>query len=138
MKSFLSAEARSRCLQRPDPIPLLLGGERFGLGFEDGEDFDEMRELEHLARAALQAEEGEAGPKLAGKLEALDERGDAGAINVFHGGEIDDEANGVFVLELLDEHRAELRSVIEGDVAVYVDDCRGAGLSSGDIHEARF
>jgi len=117
---------------------VLRGGQGFGLGFEDGEDFDEMGELEHLARAALEAEEGEAGFKLAGYLETFDERGYAGAIDVFHLREIDDEARGFLVLQLLDEHRAELRRVVESDIAGYVDDCCFAGLSNGKIHEARF
>ena len=77
-------------------------GESFGLGFEDGEHFDEMGELEHLARASLEAEEREAGFELAGKLEPFHERGHTCAVNIFHGGEIDDQARGVLVLELLD------------------------------------
>jgi hypothetical protein len=86
----------------------------------------------------LEAEEGEAGFKLAGYLETFDERGYAGAIDVFHLREIDDEARGFLVLQLLDEHRAELRRIVESDIAGYVDDCCFAGLSNGKIHEARF
>lgn len=116
----------------------LRGGEGVRLSFKDGEDFDEMGELQHLARAALEAEKGEAGFKLARKFQPFDERGHTGAIDVFHLGEVDDQANGVLVLELLDEHGAKLRRVVESDVAVYVDDCCRTGLSSGEIHEARF
>ena len=43
----------------------LQSGESFGLGFEDREYFDEMGELEHLARAALKAEERESRFELA-------------------------------------------------------------------------
>ena len=117
---------------------MLRGGQGFGLGFENREDFDEMGELKHLARAALEAEEGEAGFKLAGYLETFDERGDTCAVNVFHFREVDDEARGVLVLELLDEHGAELRRLVKSDIAGYVDDCCVAGLSNGKIHEARF
>jgi hypothetical protein len=117
---------------------VLLGGQGFGLGFENREDFDEMGELEHLSGAALEAEEGEAGFKLAGYLETFDERGDTCAVNVLHFREIDDEAGGVLVLELLDEHSAKLGRVVESDIAGYVDDGCFAGLSNGKIHEARF
>ena len=117
---------------------MLLGGQGFRLGFENGEDFDEMGEFEHLSRAALEAEESESGFKLAGNLETFDERSNTRAVDVFHFREIDDEAHGVLVLQLLDEHGAELGCVVESDIAVYVDDCCGAGLSSGKIHEARF
>src|ERR1700720_1907560 len=96
-----------------------------------------MRELEDLARAALQAEEREAGIELAGKLEAFDERGDAGAVNVLDAGEIDDDARRVLFLHYFDEHGAELRGVVERDVTVDVHDRCVAGLSSGKIHEAR-
>jgi len=119
-------------------LRFLRGGQGFRLGFEDGEDFDEMGELKHLARAALEAEEGEAGFKLAGNLETFDERCDTCAVDVFHFREIDDEARGVLVLELLDEHGAKLGRVVESDIAGYVDDCCFAGLSNGKIHEARF
>ena len=44
----------------------LLSGESFGLGFEDREYFDEMGELQHLAWAALKAEERESRFELAG------------------------------------------------------------------------
>ena len=97
-----------------------------------------MGELEHLTRAALEAEKGEADFEFARKLQAFDEGGDAGAINVFHLGEIDDHADGALVLKLFDEHGTQLRRVVESDVAVYVDDRCVAGLSSGKIHEARF
>ncbi len=97
-----------------------------------------MGEFEHLARAALEAEEREAGLKLAGNLETFDERGHTCAVDVFHFGEIDDEARGVLVLQLLDEHGAKLGRVVESNVAGYVDDCCVAGLSNGKIHETRF
>ena len=123
---------------KPTLLKSLLGGQGFGLGFEDGEDFDEVGELENLAGAALEAEEGEGDFEFSGKFEAFDERGDAGAIDVFHVGEIDDDAYCVLYTQHFDEFGAKLRGIVKRDVTVHVHDCSVAGLSSGKIHAARF
>lgn len=108
-----------------------LAGYGFGLGFEDGEDFYEVGQFEDLTGAALEAEESEAGFELAGKFEAFDERGDAGAVNVFYVGQIDDDAGVALFLEQGDEHGAKFGRIVERDVTIDVHDDRGAGLASG-------
>src|SRR5215472_6925880 len=116
-------------------LRVLGGGEGLVFGIEDGEDGDEVGEFEDLTWAALQAEECEAGFQFARKLQAFDERSHAGTIDIFHIAKIDDEVRHVLVLEKLDLHGAELRRVVERDVAVDVEDGGVAGLASGKIHE---
>ena len=115
-----------------------LAGQGFGFGFEDGEDFYEVSEFEDLAGAALQAVEGEAEFQFAGKFEAFDEGGNAGAVDVFDIGEIHDDARMLLFFHKSDERGAQFGRVVERDIAGDIDDHRVAGLAIGNIHEAWF
>jgi len=124
-------------LERPGRQERYASAESFLFGVVDFKNFQKARELKDFPRPAGQAIESKSTLQVPRNLQALDQRSDTGAIDVFHVLEIHDDALDALILEQAEQHFANFGRVVECDVAGDVNDRGILKLTRGNAHKTR-
>ena len=102
-------------------------------GFMHFKNAEQVRELQDGPGRLGKTVQGEARILVTGNLEALHQRGDAGAVHVFNAGHINKELRHTALLKLRKDGLADLGRIEESDVADEVKDSDAAELASGNF-----
>src|ERR1700735_55741 len=100
----------------------------------DFENFYKPSQLEDFLRGAAQSEQSKSNFQIARKFQSFNQRRHTRAVYVFHTLHVDNNARGFLFFQEIQQHFANLRRVIERNIANNIHNSSCTRLARRDIH----